>query len=223
MRWTGPVLRQCRKVIPRRITLVMGETINGVRKVELVEHRIASRFGEDRRRRNHGDVAIAFDDGARNAAEVRAAVAVDPRFSRGHRQRLNGAAHRQQRRLQDIERIDLRDLGCSDSPRQRMHSYVDREARARSRGQQLRVTQAIDRASRIEDHRGGDNRTGKGSAARFVDAGDEIRLQSDQHRTPAARSSMATASAARLPVSIASDAPNPANNASIRRRVTVSS
>src|ERR1700704_3905170 len=75
------VSRQRGQVLRRSVALVVTEAVVRIHAVKLVQHRIARGLGDDRRRRNHPDVAIALDDRARSAREFRAAIAVDPRFA----------------------------------------------------------------------------------------------------------------------------------------------
>src|SRR6185436_4598758 len=89
--------------------------------------------------------------------------------------------------------------------------------------QELGIAQSANTASRVEDHGRRHDRARERAPAGLVDAGDKLYDRRAQHDTPAARNSVATASAARPPVSALSEAANPANKASRRRRVTVSS
>ncbi len=209
---------------PPSRSLCCGRTRREDDGVERVEHRVPRSLGEDRRRGYHGDIAVTLYDRARAAHElVGTAVAVDPGLAGRDRQRLDRSAHRQERRGEDVERVDLGDFGRRDRPCKSVPPDLDREPLARRRCEKLRIAQAADRMRGIENHRGGDDRAGERPSTGFVDARDEDRRRVDQHTMPAARNSTATASAASLPVSVASEAPNPANSASRRRRVTVSS
>ena len=89
-------------------------------------------------------------------------------------------------------------------------------ALAPRRRQQLRIAQSGDGPRRIEDDRRRKHRAGERTASCFVDAG-------DQHAAPARLNSSSTAAAASPPVSADSCEAKPANSASSRRRVTVSS
>ena len=104
-----------------------------------------------------------------------------------------------------------------------MEADIDGKAIAFPLGQELRVAQAGDGSSRMEDHGRRHHGPRQRAASGLVDAGHDRAGRKRQQGTPAARSSPATASAATLPVSTASDAAKPANSASRRRRVTMSS
>ena len=105
------------------------------------------------------------------AGYARAAVAVDDDVHRRRRQREQRPPHGQQRRLQDVERIDLgrirpahaeANAACPDHARQ---SLADRGRK------QLRVREAPDTSPGYEDHRGRNDGPGKGSSPGLVDAG----------------------------------------------------
>ena len=133
----------------------------------------------------------------RQAGERRTAVAVDLHVRRAHAQSEQRAAHRQVRRLQDVQR--------SRFPRRRPRPPTTRAPRARiliassarsSRLEHLGIADAADAAARIEDHRGRDDRSGQRSAAGLVDAREQAvasqieRQLCRTHRSPSTRGSM---------------------------------
>ena len=65
MRGTRSVPRQRREMLRRAVALVLREAVAGVPAVELDQQRVARGLGEDRRRRDRRDVAVALDDRAR--------------------------------------------------------------------------------------------------------------------------------------------------------------
>jgi hypothetical protein len=208
------------QVLRGAVPLVAPEPVAGIARVELDEHRVPCGLREDRGRRDRRDIAIAAHDGAHPARQGRAAIAVDPRLVGGERQRVECAAHRDERGLQDVEGVDLVHVGESDRPGESTLTDLGRQHGACVRGEELRVAQTANRRRRIEDHGGGNDRARQRTATRFVDA-------SDQHRTPStgdvARNSPTTASAASAPVSAASRSASCAKSVSSRCRVTVSS
>ena len=99
-------------------------------------------------------------------------------LARPQAQALDGAPHRQQRRLQDVERGRSPRRWparcCSTAPWRGSRRTA---ARACARRQRLGVAQAADRLPVVEDHGRGDHRPGQRPAAGLVDAGDQARAR----------------------------------------------
>ena len=76
-------------------------------------------LGQDGRGTDAFFTAVAPDDGARRdtaeSRQVGQAIAVDQKFRARYGQREDGAAHRQERRLQDVQGVDLRRVGPTDA------------------------------------------------------------------------------------------------------------
>ena len=98
-------------------------------------------------------------------------VAVDERERRAQAEARDGAAHREEARLQDVHRLDLRDAGDAD-PDHRAAAQRGGELVAALRRQPLAVVDAVGDGCGVEDHRRGDDRAGPGTAADLVDAAD---------------------------------------------------
>jgi hypothetical protein len=103
--------------------------------------------------------------------ERRTAVAVYLHVRGPHAQPEQRAPHRQIGRLQDVQVIDLFDVGPRDRPRDRAGADLDCELGALLRLDQLGVADAADAPPRIEDHRGRDDGSRQRSAPRLIDAG----------------------------------------------------
>jgi len=74
-------------------------------------------------------------------------------MKRAYGQGLQSAAHRQQRRLQDIDRVDLRRQCYPEAVGKSALANQDREFRAAQRTQALGITQAHDRPIGVENDR----------------------------------------------------------------------
>jgi hypothetical protein len=95
------------------------------------------------------------------AAEMqRHLVPVDQGVLRGNLQFIHGAPHRQQRRLQDVEGIDLLDGRRRDRKGDGTFPDAHRKLFAPFRTQDLGVGQPIDAAVRIEDDGSRNDRPG---------------------------------------------------------------
>ena len=102
------------EMLGRRVALVAVETVLREAFVHAAHFRVSRGFGEDRCGRDDRMKAIALDNGAGAAWQLRAAVAVDPGFVRRDAKRLHRALHREHGGLQYVEAIDFLDRGVSD-------------------------------------------------------------------------------------------------------------
>ena len=148
---------------------------------------VAVHLGEDRRRGDRGHLRVALDDGLRLYLQHRQPVAVDQHLVRPQSKALDSAAHRQQRGLQDVERVDLLDAGLGDAAAQRLRADLVEQPLAHPLAQDLGVAQAADRLRVVEDHRRSHHRPGQRPAARLVDAGQQARDIPRQAELPVAR------------------------------------
>src|SRR3546814_9694543 len=114
---------------------------------------IAMLFGDDARRRDARVQRIAADDGARAIAPARQAVAVDQYLVRIAPQCLDRARHREEGRLQYVDRIDLGDARLTHAPAA-MRLDLDVELGASLCGELLGIVEPVDPAL-AQDHRRG--------------------------------------------------------------------
>ena len=144
----GAVLAQRRQVLRRRVALVAVEAV--LRMLLVQAHAAAGRAAPWRgstrprspapgRRRS----TIASDRHRQHGQPV----AVDEHMLRPQAQALDRAAHRQQRGLQDIERVDLLDARLRDAAAQRLGADLVGQALALRGREQLRVGQAAGSAA----------------------------------------------------------------------------
>ena len=131
---------------------------------------------------------------ARALSQRRQPVAIDQHLLRPVAQAQHGAAHRQKRRLQNIQRVDLFAIGPGHRPSQCRGAYLTGQLLARGFGQLFGISQTLQRTLRIEDDRCRIHRSGKRSPPGLIDTGHAGRHQGPK---PRARSNPATACAAR--------------------------
>ena len=114
----GPWRRRASTMGGGRIALVLGETVMGIALVQFAQFGVPRDLGQNGRGadRRHGGVAL--DDGLAGTGQSRTAVAIHQRLVRGDVQILDRPLHRQQRSLQNVEPVDLRDLGPAQRPGQ---------------------------------------------------------------------------------------------------------
>jgi hypothetical protein len=90
---------------------------------------------------------------------------------RRRRQREQRTPHGQQRRLQDVERIDLGRIGPADAEANAACADHARQSLTDRGGKQLRVREPPDTSPGYKDHRGRNHGPGKGTSPGLVDAG----------------------------------------------------
>jgi hypothetical protein len=200
-----PVLARGSEAIQRRqvrrgaVSLVAREVITRTGPIELAHQRIAVCLGQDRGGADRGHRRIAAHhclDAAAEIGERRSAIAVDLHVRRAHREAEQCAAHGEQRRFEDIDRVDLGAPGAADRPGERARADQRREPLARRLTQRLGIAQTLDGTGRIENHRRGDDRTGERSATGLVHAGGERPRRTHERLSGARASWRSTASAA---------------------------
>jgi hypothetical protein len=76
--------------------------------------------------------------------------------------------------VQDIERIDFRDIGPTDSPSQAMTADLFEQALPLPLAKLLGITNASDRVARVENDRSGDHVSGQRAPPGLVDTGDQV-------------------------------------------------
>ncbi len=136
---------------------------------------VACDLGDDRGGSDGKAEAVARHHGADRAGQDRRNVAVDEGVCRRRRQRRHGAAHGEQGGLEDVQPVDLGDVGDADAD---LHVVPDRivERLARRPRQLLGVVDAGRERGRhpaiLNDRRCRDDRSRPWPAASFVYSGD---------------------------------------------------
>jgi hypothetical protein len=92
-------------------------------------------------------------------------------------EREHGPAHRLERRLVDVDPVDLVRLDRGDCPRAAAPGDDREELFALGGLEELRVAETGDVACRVEDHRAGHDGAGQAAPAYFVHAGDPVEPQ----------------------------------------------
>ncbi|MNT20003.1 hypothetical protein D3C72_1552950 [compost metagenome] len=156
------------------ITLVLIEAVFGIGRMQVHEGRVARRLGQDGGGGNRIDLVVATDDGHAAYRHHGAAVAVDQGQGRHGRQGLDGAAHGQHRRLQDVQAVDLFFRRFGDGPGQGLGLDLRCQQVAFRFAEFFRIAQAVDGLVRVEDHGGGEHGAGQRTAACLVDAADDF-------------------------------------------------
>src|SRR3569833_1067911 len=144
----------------RGVTLVLGEAVTRVMRVQPNEFAIARDLGKDRRSGDGGHGLVAFDDGLCATRQFSwAAIAVDQREQRHGVQREHRAFHCKHAGPQNVERVDLLNLGVRHGPGQRLLLDLDLQRLAPLLGEQLGIGETLDGPRGIEDHRSRRHRT----------------------------------------------------------------
>ena len=97
---------QRRIVRARTVALVRGKAVLRIFLIHFQHKAVPRHLGQNGRSRDIGAQAVALDDRLHRQTEVRLAVAVDQGDIRPHPELVHGAAHREERRLQDVDLID---------------------------------------------------------------------------------------------------------------------
>ncbi len=176
----GPCARSAARWSGVDVTLVARPVILRVREVVFAHHPVAMLLGDDRGGRDRRLACVAADDRPRLpapalGAAMRGEVAVDQRLGAVDAKRLAQAVHcqghRQHRRAEDVEPVDVLDLDHADAEGAAAADAFVGDGPPIGR-ELLRIVDP-DRTRLAQHHRGCDNRSRQRSAPGFVDAGDQ--------------------------------------------------
>jgi hypothetical protein len=150
------------------------QTVAGVKRGEFRHVAVAGDLGDDRGGGDGGAERVAVDDGPFLARKPGFLAAVDEAEIGLDRKARNGAAHGQERGLENIMRVDFPDRGDADGP-------VDFGVTAQKviqfdsmfRPQLLRVVEMGMPQAVGQDRGGGEDRPGPAPAPHFIDTGDD--------------------------------------------------
>lgn len=98
------------------ITFVHRETIAGIERIQRDHLPVPRNLRQNRGGTNNRDAGIATDHRLDTTGNLRAVVSIDQQMLCRQRQRCDRPAHSQQRRLQDIDAINLFHLSAADGP-----------------------------------------------------------------------------------------------------------
>ncbi|VTZ52137.1 hypothetical protein MPC4_70024 [Methylocella tundrae] len=180
MKRAGAMRLDRREMGGRRIAGVPAEAVDGVDGAEPAHQPVARDLGDDGGGGDGENGAVALDDRLGLAAKPRReVVAVDQHIARRACESRQSPAHGAERRLTDIDRVDLRGAGKADRDRERARHDRFIEAFPLLRRQKLRIIEAARKIVRIKDHRRRRDRAGQWPAPRLVNARDrpDITLQ----------------------------------------------
>jgi len=157
------------------ITLVDRETIFRMTRIQLFHNMISRSLCKYRGRADRRHLAVALDDGDRRARALEAlergqAIAVDLKVRRRHCQRDHRTTHGEQRRLQNIDHIDLGSACETNAPSNGTLLDQRRERRALYGLQRFRVCKPRNRSRRIENDRSRHHRSRKRTTTGFIHA-----------------------------------------------------
>ena len=159
------------EVIGGGVPLVPIESVPRIAGVEFAHFPVAQDLRDDRGRGNRGAAPVAVKDGALGHRQFANPKGVDQDDVRQGRQRENGAAHRRQRGLMDIDGVDFAGIGGRDRPGNSVSGDFPKEIFAFFRGDGLRIADAGDVAVGVQNDRGRVDGTRQAAAAGFVDPG----------------------------------------------------
>ncbi|MGC4082431.1 MAG: hypothetical protein QM736_10075 [Vicinamibacterales bacterium] len=148
---------------------------------------IARHLGHDRRSRDGGAAAIAFDHASLRHRDIRNPERVDEHEIGKRRERHDRTTHRVQRRTVDVETVDSARRTRSHGPRQCAADDLGVQVIALVSRHDLRVGQPRDVSVGVEDDGAGSHRSGETAASYFVDPCDEAEADAPQRILDGAR------------------------------------
>src|SRR2546430_1857484 len=171
------------EVLRGRVAFVRLPEIARIPGGETVHQRIPQHLGDHRRRRDRMAPGIAIHDRLVRAAELGTGQPVDEHMRRRKAQAPQRARHGENRRAPDVEPVDLPDARGADRQGEGALADLDRELLALRGAEHLRVIEPTDRlhTDRKDDGRG-DHWTSQGTAADFIDTGDDAAAFAPQRR-----------------------------------------
>src|SRR5712691_11307044 len=156
------------------VPLVVFPEVPGMPEREQLHQPVADGLGDDRGGRDTLTAGVAVDDRRVRHAELGARQPVDQDVGRRAVQAVQGPAHRQNRGAADVEPVDLVDARGAHADGQGALADDDGDLGACRGGEPLRIVEAAQRLGAGGKHDGrGHHRTSEGTAADFIDAGDE--------------------------------------------------
>jgi hypothetical protein len=148
---------------------------------EAVHEPVAMRLGDDRRGRDREVDAVAFIEAVLRDVNAWDVARIDEHVLRADRQRLDGAPHREQAGVVDIDAVDLLDLGAADRDRDGDGADSALGVLALLEVELLRIVDARKLRMRRKHDRGGDHGTGHRTHSDLVDSRDDLHARAPQY------------------------------------------
>ena len=174
-----PQAAQGVQVHSRGITLVPGNAVAGVLRIQQLHLAITADLGQDRGRSNRGHLTVALDHRSARHLQFRATVAVDQRQLGCHAQAFDRALHGQHGGVENIQAVNLFNLGAGNAPGQGFLADFIEEFVATGFAEFFRIVQTQNRPRRIENHRSRHHRTTEWAATDLIDTGDQFLHQGE--------------------------------------------
>jgi len=156
----------------RAISLVRGESILWILAVQLDQKPVARYLRDDGRGADGRAEPVAVDNAALGVGDIRNVNVIDKDELWRWPQREHRLAHRQARRLENVDTVDQLDIRDPDADGDGTFEDSMVDALPLSGCEALGVVDSLDGAGVRENDGGGDDRSGKWPAASLVDAGD---------------------------------------------------
>lgn len=160
------------KVIGATVPLVAGESVLRVVRRELGHHAIPGDLCVDRRSRNRPDGRVALHDCGCGKSKLHRA-SINENVLHLDAETGKRTPHRDDDRLTDAHRVDLRRLRMTDRDCECTTLDLSVQTLAGNRGQSLGVIQPLDHDIAGKDTRAGSDRPGKGAPSDLVHACDD--------------------------------------------------
>src|SRR5256885_3840166 len=175
------VQRECREVLRRAVALVACPRVRRMVPPQEVHEAVTHRLGDHRCGGDGVAVRVAADDRLVRAPQLGKRQAVDEHVGGGDAEAGEGPLHREDGGPADVQPVDLAHTRAPDANRERPRAHHTRKPQAARGREQLGVTQASDDLAVGRQHDGGGHHgTGEGTAARFIDTGDELAPRSPE-------------------------------------------
>jgi hypothetical protein len=174
MGWTGAVAGERVKVIRRGISLVPGKPVFRELLVEAEHQPIAGDLCDNGRRGDAGAATVPLDHRRLRVGARDPFSAINEQKVRGEQEPLHRTPHRESRRAQDIQSIDLLDRCFPHADGQGTRTNFSIQALPHQGAQALAVIDPGNGGPGLEDDCCGDDGASQRSSAGLVDAGDHL-------------------------------------------------
>jgi len=168
-----PMGAQGGQMLGSRVTLVLRQSIKGVRPVPLDHLVVAFYLSQNRGRRNRNRACIPMNEGFLLDQHVQL-HSIQKQIVRLHSQLAERFGHRLAAGLINVPGIDASRINLCDRPRHGVFTNPLSQNLATGREQFFGIIQADNPALGVEDHCRGNHRTEERAASYFIQAGDAL-------------------------------------------------